>query len=148
VRRRNQRGNAVVEVALMAPWIFFLFLGVFDVGFYCYAAICTQNAARAVALSYAQDSVLSPCTVAMAELHTLPNVNGGSCSALPVVATATKLNGSSCPDSALPSGVLYAGTPFCVQSSVTYQTIPLLPIPGVLTGRMTLTRTSQMRILE
>ena len=84
----------------------------------------------------------------MAELHTLPNVNGGSCSALPVVATATKLNGSSCPDSALPSGLLYAGTPFCVQSSVTYQTIPLLPIPGVLTGRMTLTRTSQMRIMQ
>jgi Flp pilus assembly protein TadG len=148
VIRRNQRGNAVIEVALMAPWIFFLFVGVFDMGFYCYAAICTQNAARAVALSYAQDSILSPCNVALAELHTLPNVNGGACDALPVVATASKLDGSACPDSALPSGVLYAASQFCVQSSVTYQTIPLLPIPGVLMGRMTLTRTSQMRIIE
>jgi Flp pilus assembly protein TadG len=138
----------VVEVALMAPWIFFLFVGVFDMGFYCYAAICTQNAARAVALSYAQDGVPSPCTVALAELSMLPNVNGGSCSALPVVATASKLNGSACPDNATPSGLLYASTSFCVQSSVTYQTIPLLPIPGVLMGRMTLTRTSQMRIIE
>ncbi len=74
-----------MEVALMAPWIFFLFVGVFDMGFYCYAAICTQNAARAVALSYAQDGIPSiKCTVALGELSMLPNVNGGTCSALPV----------------------------------------------------------------
>ena len=148
MRRRNQRGNAVVEVALMAPWIFFLFLGVFDVGFYCYAAICTQNAARAVALSHAQTSNLDKCTIALGELHTLPNVNGGTCDALPVVVTLTTLNGSACPDAGLGSATTYAGTTFCVQSAVTYQTIPLLPIPGVLTGRMALTRTSMMRILK
>jgi len=147
--RRNQRGNAIIEVALMAPWIFFLFVGVFDMGFYSYAAICTQNAARAVALSSAQASTVAPCTVALGELSMLPNVNGvATCNALPVQVTVTPLNGSACPDSATTSGVLYAGTPFCVQSSVTYQTIPLLPIPGVLMGRMTLTRTSQMRLLE
>jgi Flp pilus assembly protein TadG len=151
VRRRNQRGNAVVEVALMAPWIFFLFLGVFDVGFYCYAAICTQNAARAVALSQAQTSTFDKCTVALWELRTLPNsppVNGGTCDALPVMVTLTTLNGSACPDAGLGSATTYAGTTFCVQSAVTYQTIPLLPIPGVLTGRMALTRTSMMRILK
>jgi Flp pilus assembly protein TadG len=147
VRRRNQRGNAVVEVALMAPWIFFLFLGVFDVGFYCYAAICTQNAARAVALSHAQTSNLDKCTIALGELHTLPNVNGGTCGALPVVVTVTELNGSDCADKGVGTAVNFAAVPFCVQSAVTYQTIPLLPIPGVLTGRMTLTRTSQMRLL-
>ena len=148
MRRRNQRGNAVVEVALMAPWIFFLFVGVYDIGFYCYAAICTQNAARAVALSYAQSSTITPCTAALGELNTLPNVSASTCSALPVQVTVTTLNGSACPDSATPSGLLYAGTPFCVQSSVTYQTIPLLPIPGVLMGRMTLTRTAEMRLME
>jgi len=68
--------------------------------------------------------------------------------ALPVQVTATKLNGSACPDSATPSGLLYAGNEFCVQSSVTYQTMPLFPIPGVLTGRMTLTRTAEMRIMQ
>jgi len=148
VRRRNQRGNAVVEVALMAPWIFFLFVGVFDVGFFCYAAICTQNAARAVALSYAQSSTVTSCTVALGELGMLPNVNGGTCSALPVQVTVTQLNGSACADSATASGLLYATTPFCVQSSVTYQTIPLIPIPGVMTGRMTLTRKAEMRIMQ
>jgi Flp pilus assembly protein TadG len=146
--RRNQRGNAVIEVALMAPWIFFLFVGVFDIGFFCYAAICTQNAARAVALSYAQSSTVTSCNAALGELNTLPNVSGGTCNALPVQVTVNTLNGSACADSALPSGVLFAATPFCVQSSVTYQTIPLFPIPGVMMGRMTLTRTSQMRIMQ
>ena len=138
----------MVEVALMAPWIFFLFVGVFDVGFFCYAAICTQNAARAVALSYAQSSTVTPCTVALGELTMLPNVNGGSCNALPVQVTVTTLNGSACADAGVGSAVAYAATPFCVQSSVTYQTIPLIPIPGVLTGRMTLTRKAEMRFLE
>ncbi len=44
--KRRQRGGSLVEVALLAPWIFFLFVGIFDFGFYAYAAICTQNAAR------------------------------------------------------------------------------------------------------
>jgi len=147
VIRRNQRGNAIIEVALMAPWIFFLFVGVFDMGFYSYAAICTQNAARAVALSYAQSSTFDKCTVAKGELGMLPNVTGTTCDALPWIATVTQVNGSACPDSATPTGVLNAATPFCVQSAVTYQTIPLLPIPGVLMGRLTLTRTAQTRII-
>ena len=137
----------MVEVALMAPWIFFLFVGVFDMGFYCYAAICTQNAARAVALQYAESGTFDKCTVAKGELRTLPNVSGTTCDALPWQVNVAQLNGSACPDSGTQSGILYASTPFCVESSVTYQTIPLLPIPGVMMGRMTLTRTAQTRIL-
>ena len=148
MRRGNQRGNALVEVALMAPWIFFLFVGVFDVGFFCYAGICTQNAARAVALSSAQGGNLAPCTVALGELGMLPNVNGGTCDALPVIVTITTLDGSACADAGVGSAVTNAALPFCVQSSVTYQTIPLIPIPGVMMGRMTLTRTSQMRLFQ
>ena len=53
-RRRNgrERGNAVIEVSLLAPWIFFLLVGILDLGFYSYAAIATENAAR-VAAQYA-----------------------------------------------------------------------------------------------
>lgn len=138
----------MVEVALMAPWIFFLFIGVFDMGFYCYAAICTQNAARAVALSHAQGSNLDKCTIALGELSMLPNVSGGTCTALPVQVTVTELNGSACADAGVGSAVANAAVPFCVQSAVTYQTIPLLPIPGVLMGRMTLTRTAEMRLFQ
>jgi Flp pilus assembly protein TadG len=150
VRRDGRKGNAVIEVALLAPWIFFLFVGIFDLGFFCYAAICTQNAARAVALSAAQSTVFSSpaCTIALAELNMLPNVNGGNCNALPVKVTVTTLNGSDCADAGVGSATASAAVPFCVQSAVTYQTIPMLPIPGVLMGRMTLTRTAEMRILQ
>ena len=46
-KRNGESGSAMVEVALLAPWIFFLFVGVFDMGFYSYMAICVENAARA-----------------------------------------------------------------------------------------------------
>jgi Flp pilus assembly protein TadG len=81
-RKRNkntrERGQAVMEVTLMAPWIFFLFVGILDTGFYSYAAICTQNAARAAATQTAahagsqQDTI--SCPAAIQELSWLPNV--------------------------------------------------------------------------
>src|SRR5437868_11738001 len=42
----NERGHAVVEAALFMPWLAFLFIGAVDFGFYGYALINTQNAAR------------------------------------------------------------------------------------------------------
>ena len=151
-RVRNRRGgNAVVETAFMAPWIFFLFVGVFDLGFYCYAAICTQNAARAVVLSASQSNphTIPSCQVAMGELYMLPNVTTSTtCGGTPVNVTVTTLDGSSCPDKAYGSATTFASAPFCIQSAVTYQTIPLIPIPGLLMGQMTLTRTAEMRILQ
>jgi Flp pilus assembly protein TadG len=46
----NRRaGNSIVEFSLMAPWILFLFAGAFDWGFYAYALISVQNAARVAA---------------------------------------------------------------------------------------------------
>ena len=53
LRHRNG-GNAVIEVALMAPWIFFLFVGVLDFGFYAYSFISVENAARAAVLLTSQ----------------------------------------------------------------------------------------------
>jgi len=52
-RKRSESGQAIVETALLVPWIFFLFVGVFDLGFYAYGAICTQSAARAAAIQTA-----------------------------------------------------------------------------------------------
>ena len=75
-RKRRECGSSIVEVALLSPWIFFLFVGVFDFGFYAYAAICTQNAARAVALSQAQTATatVTTCNAALGEMRMLPNV--------------------------------------------------------------------------
>src|SRR5712691_6473405 len=46
---KSKRGSSMVEFCLMAPWILFLFMGTFDFGFYAYAIICTENAARVAA---------------------------------------------------------------------------------------------------
>src|ERR1700688_1032897 len=75
-RKRREGGSSIVEMALLSPWIFFLFVGIFDFGFYAYAAICTQNAARAVALAAAQTASASvtPCGAALGEMRMLPNV--------------------------------------------------------------------------
>lgn len=136
-RSKSKRGSSMVEFCLMAPWILFLFMGAFDFGFYAYAIICTENAARVAASvtsansSSAADSAAA-CAYALNELNALPNVTGlTTCAALPVQVTATAVNG---PD----------GSP-ASQVSVTYQTNQLIPIPG-LTGKLTLTRTAQMRV--
>jgi Flp pilus assembly protein TadG len=77
-KNTRERGQAFVEVTLMAPWIFFLFVGILDVGFYSYAAICTQNAARAAAVQTASAAGAQlntiACPAAINEMNWLPNV--------------------------------------------------------------------------
>jgi len=79
-RKRSESGNSIVEMALLAPWVFFLFVGVFDLGFYAYGIICTQNAARAAATQTASSvgvqSASIACTAAWNELRGMPNVAG------------------------------------------------------------------------
>ena len=144
-RRRGNSGHAAVEIALMAPWIFFLFVGVLDFGFYAYSAISTQNAARAAALyTSSSDSVSThigdvnsgACSYVLAELKRLPNVkNITTCASLPVLVTAQKIN----------PGV--DGAP-ASRVSVTYRTPSMIPIPGIMAMQFVLTRAVEMRIKE
>jgi Flp pilus assembly protein TadG len=135
-RRCGQRGHAVIETALLSPWIFLLFAGTFDMGMYGYALSCTQNAARAAAVYTSISNIKAgdtngACQYALAEMNALPNVRGlGSCNAYPLIVTASAVTGV---DGDSASSV-----------SVTYRTPQLIPIPG-LTGQMTVTRTVQMR---
>ena len=147
MRRRGRSGHAVIETALMAPWIFLLFIAIFDFGFYAYAGIATANAARVAALytsgsAGAAIDTAGACSYALEELRSLPNVGTtlNVCSALPVQVSACSSNGGcgfACP--AAEGGAITA----CVQ--VTYQTVPLFPVPG-MTGRMTINRIAQMRV--
>jgi hypothetical protein len=137
-RSQRERGNAVIEVSLLAPWIFFLLVGILDLGFYFYAAITTENAARVAA----QYSAASPstagdaagaCGYAVQEAINLPGVTSGmNCQTLPFIVNVAAVAG---PD----------GTP-ATSASVTYQTIPMIPIPGILPGRLTFTRTAEMKV--
>ncbi len=44
--QRRRSGNSIIELTFMMPWLVFLFVGVFDFGFYAYALIAVQNAAQ------------------------------------------------------------------------------------------------------
>ena len=134
----RQKGHAVLEISLMAPWLLFLFCGSFDMGFYHHALTSTANAAQ-VAASYTSSSTTAAadasgaCTYVLAELNSMRNVRGlASCNSYPVIVSATAVTGV---DGSPASSV-----------SVTYQTDQLIPIPGLLMGRLTVTRTVQMRI--
>ncbi len=166
--KNRRRGSAIVEAALMMPWIVFLFVGVLDFGFYSYAAICTQNAARAAAIATSANSTAQTnsiaCTAALRELNVLPNMVGvTTCQTsagavdsthpaaafitLPVLSCTTAPQCADCTAAAC-SAATPPAHPTSAQVSVTYQTMPMVPIPGVLTGKMTLTRTVEMRILQ
>lgn len=123
----------------MAPWIFFLFMGTLDFGFYAYAIIATENAARVAVMQTSQntltqtDSTLA-CQYALSELNVLPNTRTlTTCDALPVTVNT--------------AAVVDADGFKASQVSVTYQTISMIPIPGV-TGQLTLTRNAQMRLRQ
>jgi Flp pilus assembly protein TadG len=136
----RERGHAMLEAALLLPWALFLFVGAFDLGFYNYALISTQNAARVAAWYTSQTATTSSdastaCTYALAELSSMPNVGTSvtTCAASPVVVTATQVTGA---DGALAS-----------QVSVSYTSPQLIPIPGALPSQYTFDRTVQMRLV-
>jgi hypothetical protein len=159
----------VVEAALMMPWICFLFVGVLDSGFYTYAAMATQNAARAVAIQSGNSggtiSTAAMCSAAKNELLLLPNVGlVGTCAATqaavsnasPIWVCAGVLNDTAsapcvppavkCADCA---GSGASGTNArSIQAVVTYQSVPLVPIPGILMTQLQLTRIAEARIIE
>lgn len=168
-RSETSRGQAVVEMALLMPWIAFLFVGIFDVGFYTYAAIATQNAARAVAIQDANvgGALTSTqlCQLVKNELAFLPNVGAvGTCApsqgaitnAAPIWVCAGVLNDTASTPCVPPAVKCAdcAGSPATgtsassVQAVVTYQSIPLVPIPGILTKQLQLTRIAESRVIE
>jgi Flp pilus assembly protein TadG len=136
--RRNEKGSALIELSLLAPWILFLFVGIVDMGFYSYALISVENAARVAAEYTSQTSSAAAdkataCTMVRAELASLPNVaNLSNCDATPLIVTADSVTG---PDNSTATSV-----------SVTYQGVGLIPIPGLLIGRLNVTRNVQMRV--
>ena len=104
-RRKKQKGHAVLEAAFLAPWIIFLFVGAFDMGFYCYALICTENAAR-VAAMYTSSSASTvadssaACTIALGEMNYMSNLVGvNSCGSLPIIVQASSVTPASSPRS-------------------------------------------------
>jgi Flp pilus assembly protein TadG len=151
-RKRSESGSSIVEIALLAPWIFFLFVGIFDLGFYLYAASCTQSAARIAAIQTATNPGLSSgqlqvmaCNAAMLEMVRVPNTHSiTGCDVAPLTVTQQTLDKST-PQPCADCGV----DPTSVSSlvTVTYQSGLFVPIPGLLTNQLYLTRTSETRMV-
>ena len=138
---RCERGHAVMEAALLLPWVLFLFVGAFDLGFYNYSLINTENAARVAAWYTSQSTSTSTdattaCTYALAELSAMPNVGTGvtTCGASPVVVTASQVTGTDGTEAS--------------QVTVSYTSPQMIPIPGLLKGQYTFNRTVQMRLVS
>lgn len=141
--RSRERGTSLVEVTLLSPWIFLLFLGIFNAGMYYYALITVENAARVAVLhtsgsSAASNDSLGACTTALSEMSALPNTRTlADCSSLPLIVTAQTIQADD-PESADALGP-------ATRVTVQYQSIQLFPIPG-MAGRMTITRFVQARV--
>ena len=132
-------------MALLMPWLVFLFVGAFDWGYYAHALISTEDAARVAGLyastssSTAIDST-NVCLFALEELRIVPNIGASTtCSGTPVTVT-TALIGPGQANTASADGQLAA------QVSVQYTTLQLIPIPGLLAGKATFYRVVQMRL--
>ena len=128
----------MLEMALLSPWIFFLSIGTLDWGFYGYALISLQSATRSAVLYTSTSAATATdlnkaCTIVLGELRKLPNIGTSvtGCTSNPLV-TATAITG---PDSAN-----------AAQVSIRYQSVSLIPIPGILAKQFTITRTAKMRL--
>jgi Flp pilus assembly protein TadG len=134
-RNRSKQGGSILEMTLLMPWFIFLFVGAFDWGFYAHALISVESAARVAALygsaaSGGNVSATTACTYVLGELNVASNVvNVSNCSASPVQLsrTCTTLAGLN-----------------AVQMAVTYQTLSLIPIPGLLNSQFTLYRFTEL----
>jgi len=138
-KKRMRRGTVMLEVALFAPAFFFILVGAVDWGFCASALISLESATRSAAVytsgtvNTATDSA-GACALVLGEMQKVANVGASvtTCTGSPIVVTASSLLG---PDSATAS-----------QVSVTYTTMSLIPIPGLLGKQYTITRVVTMRV--
>lgn len=145
VRGNRRRGSSIIEFSLLAPWYVFLFVGAFDFGFFSYSLIATQTGADVAAMycatstSTVSDSTTA-CRYVLGQLKNLPNVGSG------VTTCGTTSVSSSAPVAVSASSVTGPDLNPAASVTVIYLTPQLIPIPGLLPGQLTITRTVKMPI--
>ena len=135
-KRLGERGAALLELSLLAPWVCFLFVGALDWGYYAYELITLETATRSAAVyesGLGSVSNAAACTIVLNEMSSLLNMGSvTTCGSSPLVVSATQITG---PDNSN-----------AAQVSVTYTTPQMIPIPGLLAGKFTITRTVKVRM--
>jgi hypothetical protein len=148
----GRRGQSIIEACFMVPWILFIFMAVIDIGFYSYAAINVENAARAAVLitsgnrafsQYPAAAQAAACAEAVRDLWMLRTL-----AATPFTAAHTCAAGTSLVVTvADPAPASLDGVPGDIDSVVTvrYQMLPMIPVPGI-TGNFTIERSARMKV--
>jgi Flp pilus assembly protein TadG len=135
----SKKGSSAVEFALITPWFIFLFIGVLDLGFYNYALITAQSAARTAVLytssgSSASTDSTAACNYVYDQLTSNINLAGQTtCSgSSPISLTTAVATG---PDGNSASTV-----------QVQFMTATLIPIPLILPAKIPVVRRASMLI--
>jgi hypothetical protein len=135
---KGSNGHAVIEFALISPWIFTLFIGALNLGLVYHSITAVENAARSASMhasssAWAAGDGQGACNAALRELRTLPNVRTvvTSCDAAPVELSLTTVEGIAAEES--------------VRVSLTYTTARLIVMPPVA-EQLALTRSAEMRV--
>jgi Flp pilus assembly protein TadG len=138
---KRRGGNSLVEFSLIMPWYVFLFIGVFDFGFYGYSLTALEDGVRVAALNASQNSTVAAssataCTYVVGSLKNLPNIGTSvtTCTASPLTVSAS-YGAAAGPD----------GGP-ATTISATYTSPLLVSIPNLIPSQITTTRTLQMRV--
>jgi Flp pilus assembly protein TadG len=129
----------MLEMVLISPWIFLLFIGALDWGFYASALVSLQAGVRSAVLYTSSGeatagSTSEACTIILNEIRKLPNIGSSTtdCSSNPTVTATYLVSG--------PGGVKAS------RVTVTYTSITLVPLPGLLRSQFTVTRSAVMRL--
>jgi Flp pilus assembly protein TadG len=137
--RNKKSGSSTVEFAFLAPWFIFLFVGVLDMGYYSYALVTAQSAARTAVLftssstSASTQSTLA-CSYVYDQLTSNINLTGATtCVSPSPISLATSVGSG--PDGNSASTV-----------TVQFNTATLIPIPGLIPANITVVRTAEMMI--
>ena len=145
-KSRRRSGQAIIEFSLLMPWYVFLFVGAFDYGFFAYSLIASQSAATVAALYCATSSSTvtdstTACGYALDQFRNLPNVG----SSLITCGTGSTVTPSA-PVAVTASSVTGPDLNPAASVTVVYLTPSLIPIPGLLPGQLTITRTVKIPI--
>jgi Flp pilus assembly protein TadG len=139
IMRTRESGSSAVEFAFLVPWFVFLFVGILDTGYYMYALISAQSAARtAVLFTSSSTSASTQSTVACSyvydQLTSNINLTAATTCVSPSPITLTTTVGTG-PDGNSASTV-----------TVQFTSATLIPIPGVLPATIPVSRTAEMLI--
>jgi Flp pilus assembly protein TadG len=142
---RCERGSSMVELAILAPVMIFLALGMIDVGRYAYYSIVASSAARAGAQYGAQDLEHMESTAA---IQAAASADGQAFSQWVTTAPACMVAVNNGNLTACPTGSsMQPGSVYYVQVTTTGSFHTLFPYPGIQ-NPVSVTGSSTMRVVN